>query len=88
MKCKNSPCIDICQFSGKNGWCRGCGRTRDKARKWKSIKPFAKTAILKDLARELLSLNVNSNVDIFSAIWREGIQNMNSFTRALNSNTG
>ena len=53
MKPKNSPGIDICQFSGKNGWCRGCGRTRDEARKWKSIKPFAKTAILKDLARRI-----------------------------------
>ena len=53
MKRKNSPCIDICQFSGKYGWCRGCGRTRDEARKWKSIKPFAKTAIHKDLARRI-----------------------------------
>ncbi len=53
MKRKNSPCIDICQFSGKNGWCGGCGRTRDEARKWKSIKPFAKKAILKDLARRI-----------------------------------
>ena len=53
MKRKNSPCIDICQFSGKTGWCRGCGRTRDEVRRWKSIKPFAKTAILKDLARRI-----------------------------------
>ena len=53
MKRKNSPCIDICQFSGKNGWCRGCGRTRDEARKWKSIKPFAKTAIPENLARRI-----------------------------------
>ena len=53
MKRKNSLCIDICQFYGKNSWCRGCGRTRDEARKWKSIKPFAKTAILKDLARRI-----------------------------------
>ena len=53
MKRKNSPCIDICQFSRKTGWCRGCGRTRDEARRWKSIKPFAKTAILKDLARRI-----------------------------------
>ena len=53
MKRKNSPCIDICQFAGKNGQCRGCGRTRDEARKWKSIKPFAKIAILNDLARRI-----------------------------------
>ena len=53
MERKNSPCIDICQFSGKTGWCRGCGRTRDEVRRWKSIKPFAKTAILKDLTRRI-----------------------------------
>ena len=53
MKRNDSPCIDICQFSGKNDWCRGCGRTRDEARKWKSMKPFAKTALLKDLTRRI-----------------------------------
>ena len=53
MKRKNSPCIDICQFSGKNG----CVRLRsdaEEARKWKSIKPFAKSAILKDLTRRIV----------------------------------
>ena len=53
MKRNDSPCIDICQFSGKNGWCRGCGGTRDEARKWKSMKPFAKTALLKDFTRRI-----------------------------------
>ena len=53
MKRNDSPCIDICQFSEKNGWSRGCGRTRDEARKWKSMKPFAKTALLKDLTRRI-----------------------------------
>ena len=53
VKRKNSPCIDICQFSGKNGWCKGCGRTREEARKWRSMKPFAKTAILRDLTRRI-----------------------------------
>ena len=53
MKRNDSPSIDICQFSEKNGWCRGCGRTRDEARKWKSMKPFAKTALLKDLTRRI-----------------------------------
>ncbi len=53
MKRKNSPCIDVCQFSGKNGWCKGCGRTREEARKWRSMKPFAKTAVLRDLSRRI-----------------------------------
>ena len=29
-KRKKSPCIDVCDFSGTKGWCRGCGRTREE----------------------------------------------------------
>ena len=39
MKKQKSPCIDICKFIGPNGWCLGCARTRDEARKWKKLKP-------------------------------------------------
>ena len=38
MKKQKSPCIDICKFIGPNGWCLGCARTRDEARKCKKIK--------------------------------------------------
>ena len=40
MKSKKSPCIDICKFMGKNGWCLGCGRTKIEARKLKNLKPY------------------------------------------------
>ena len=40
MKSKKSPSIDICKFTGKNGWCLGCGRTKVEARKWKNLKPY------------------------------------------------
>ncbi|MDC3108157.1 DUF1289 domain-containing protein [Paracoccaceae bacterium] len=53
MKRNSSPCIDICRFSGKSGWCKGCGRTREEAIKWRSMKPFAKKAVIKDLARRM-----------------------------------
>ena len=33
MKHNKSPCIDICQFTGKNSWCIGCGRTPDECKK-------------------------------------------------------
>ena len=47
MKSKKSPCIDICKFNGKNGWCLGCGRTKIEARKWKNLKPYdIKTCLL------------------------------------------
>ena len=35
MKSPKSPCIDVCKFSGQNGWCIGCGRTREECQKWK-----------------------------------------------------
>ena len=38
MKKQKSPCIDICKFIGPNGWCLGCARTRDEAKKCKKIK--------------------------------------------------
>ena len=37
---KKSPCISICEFSGQNGWCQGCGRTRQECKQWKSMKLF------------------------------------------------
>ena len=40
MKKQKSPCIDICKFIGPNGWCLGCARTRDEAKKWKKLKPY------------------------------------------------
>ena len=40
MKKAKSPCIDVCKFIGPNGWCLGCGRTKNETRKWKSLKPY------------------------------------------------
>jgi len=52
-KNKKSPCINICEFSGPKGWCIGCGRTRDELKKWKSLKPYARTALDKELERRM-----------------------------------
>jgi len=35
-----SPCIDICLFDGKTGWCEGCGRTRQETRDWRKLSPY------------------------------------------------
>ena len=35
VKKPKSPCIDVCEFSGPNGWCVGCGRTREETARWK-----------------------------------------------------
>jgi len=58
MKKRNkSPCIDICEFVQPNGWCVGCGRTRDECQKWKSMKPYAKVSLEKELARRLSKIS-------------------------------
>ena len=54
MKSKKSLCIDICKFTGKNGWCLGCGRTKIEARKWKNLKPYDIKTLEKQLQKRLL----------------------------------
>ena len=47
-------CIDICKFTGKNGWCLGSGRTKIEARKWKNLKPYDIKTLEKQLQKRLL----------------------------------
>ena len=61
MKRNKSPCIEICQFVGKNSWCIGCGRTRDECKKWKNMKPYAITRLRKDLEKRMTILNGGDN---------------------------
>ena len=61
MKRNKSPCIDVCQFLGKNSWCIGCGRTLDECKKWKNMKPFATMRLLRDLEKRMIILNGEKN---------------------------
>ena len=61
MKRNKSPCIDVCQFLGKNSWCIGSGRTLDECKKWKNMKPFATMRLLRDLAKRMIILNGEKN---------------------------
>ncbi|MDT7532226.1 DUF1289 domain-containing protein [Sphingobium sp. SA2] len=51
-----SPCIDICLFDGRTGWCKGCGRTNDEIRTWKKSQPHQQRRIASDLPRRLAKL--------------------------------
>ncbi|MBR54114.1 DUF1289 domain-containing protein [Candidatus Poribacteria bacterium] len=53
MKRNQSPCIDMCIFSGPKGWCLGCGRTRKECQKWKKMKPYAKITLQKELKKRM-----------------------------------
>ncbi|HEX7857317.1 DUF1289 domain-containing protein [Sphingomonas sp. NPDC019816] len=51
-----SPCIDLCSFDGKTGWCRGCGRTIPEVRIWKKAQPHQLRKITAELPRRLAKL--------------------------------
>ncbi|ASW00600.1 DUF1289 domain-containing protein [Paraburkholderia aromaticivorans] len=46
-----SPCIDICKFDSKTGFCIGCLRTRDECKSWKKMKDKQRRKIIEDRSR-------------------------------------
>ncbi|MCH7862533.1 MULTISPECIES: DUF1289 domain-containing protein [Sphingomonas] len=51
-----TPCVDICAFDGRTGWCRACGRTKEECRAWKKAQPHQQRKIAADLPRRLRKL--------------------------------
>jgi predicted Fe-S protein YdhL (DUF1289 family) len=41
-----SPCISICKFDEKTGFCIGCLRTKDECKQWKKMKDKHRTRII------------------------------------------
>ena len=66
MKRDKSPCIDVCNFSSPKGWCRGCGRTRLESKNWKSMKPYAKKNLQKQLKKRLKNLNPSNTKSVLA----------------------
>ncbi|MGQ2929380.1 MAG: DUF1289 domain-containing protein, partial [Sphingopyxis sp.] len=44
-----SPCVEICAFDGRTGWCIACGRTKPECRGWKKAQPYQHRKIAADL---------------------------------------
>jgi len=44
----DSPCISICKFDEKTGFCVGCLRTKDECRQWKKMKDKHRIRIIDD----------------------------------------
>ena len=59
MKRKKSPCIDVCKFTGPKGWCLGCGRTEHECNQWKTMKPYARNALEKELQRRMAKMTAS-----------------------------
>ena len=51
-----NPCIDICKFDKKTGWCIGCGRSKDERRDWKKASKKRRKEIKHDLPHRLEKL--------------------------------
>ncbi|CAI8695285.1 MULTISPECIES: DUF1289 domain-containing protein [Burkholderia] len=51
-----SPCIDVCSFDGRTGYCVACLRTRDEARAWKKMTDHRRHQIVNDRARRQAKL--------------------------------
>jgi uncharacterized protein len=50
MSVKN-PCISVCKFDSKTGFCVGCLRTRDECKEWKKMKNKRRQKMIDDRPR-------------------------------------
>lgn len=48
-----SPCVNVCRFDGRTGWCVACGRTLGECREWKKAPRPRLLAINKTLRARL-----------------------------------
>ena len=55
----NSPCIELCKFDGKTGFCIGCLRTLVECREWNKMKDHRRHQILHDRRRRESKLPVH-----------------------------
>ena len=59
-----SPCINICEFTGPNKWCVGCGRTRIECDEWRKMKPYDRKNLSNTLAKRMLKMKVEKSRSI------------------------
>lgn len=44
-----TPCINVCQVSGRTGWCEGCFRTLKEIAGWRRMTDAERDAVMADL---------------------------------------
>ncbi|MFC6792649.1 DUF1289 domain-containing protein [Methylobacterium komagatae] len=57
---KDNPCVSVCEFDGRTGWCIACGRTIPEARAWRKMTPFRRTALIRELPRRVEQLEAKA----------------------------
>ena len=61
MTRKKSPCIDVCDYRGPKRWCVACGLTSQESKRWKSMKPYGRQTLLKELLRRRSDMKKRSS---------------------------
>ena len=51
-----SPCVGLCRFDGRTGYCTACLRTLEEARTWKKIGDPKRHRIINDRERRTAKL--------------------------------
>ena len=59
---KDAPCISVCRYDGRTGWCLGCGRTVPEIRTWRKLTPRRRAALARELPRRVEKLAGTSAV--------------------------
>ena len=54
---KDDPCVSVCQFDGRTGWCVGCGRTLAETRAWQKLTPYRLNALIRELPRRMARIS-------------------------------
>jgi predicted Fe-S protein YdhL (DUF1289 family) len=57
---KDNPCISVCEFDGRTGWCLGCGRTIPEIREWRKLTPYRRTTLLRELPRRVKQVRTDN----------------------------
>ncbi len=55
-----SPCVELCGFDARTGWCQGCGRTREEVRRWRNLRPGDARRVARDLPHRLAKLGART----------------------------
>lgn len=55
-KRKKHPCVGVCVYIGPKRWCLACGLTTSECRSWRTMKPYDRTNLIKELERRKATL--------------------------------
>jgi len=58
-----SPCIALCRFDGRTGFCTGCLRTLPEAREWKKMTDHRRHQVIKERPRREKKLAQHAAAD-------------------------